>query len=83
MKLLTFGVVDNQKEYRPLQEWPIKPFDSFLDKCSFIFQVFQREEIARSNEKKGHVELEYEMAKPAWRLSMGYNHQDDSNAFTD
>jgi hypothetical protein len=55
-------VVDNQKEHRPFYEWPIKAFNSFLDKCCLVIQIFEREEITCCNEEKRHVELKDEFA---------------------
>ena len=76
-------VVNDQEEYRPLDEWPIQSLNAFLDKCRLVIQVFQREEIACCDKEKGHVEFKDEMAEPARCLSMGYHHQDNGDAFAD
>ena len=75
--------MDNQEEYRPLDEWPIQSLDPFLDKRRLVIQVLQREEIACRDKEKGHVKFEDEMAEPARCLSMGNHHQDNGNAFAD
>ena len=67
-------IVNNQKEKRPFDKRPVKPFDPFLDESGFIMEIACGEEKACCDEEKGHVELEDEFTEPSWCLCMGDDH---------
>ena len=75
--------MDNQEEYRPLQEGYIESLEALLDEGRLVMKIFQGEEITCCDEEDRHVELIEESTDGIWSIGMSDDHQDDGERLTD
>ena len=83
MSLYKVILVDDEEENRPFEEGQIESADPFLDECSLIVEVAEREEVACRHEEERHVELIEKDGNVSWAVGMSYHHENDGDALAD